>query len=122
MASSIRTHQDHLEQLCANATKLIDLYESKSVGILEACRGLSFICHELGISNDQPFTTIIAVDSESDHFPGSEQRGLWSKAALETVDRELRELDDFYRNDMVKAGHALNEYISTRQKGNSDDA
>ena len=108
---NIPTREDYLRTICTDALKAIDDYAHQRITIVDAVRCLKSVCTELGIQLDNPFVIFAAVESESDHLPSSVQRHLWDKQALLKADKEIEELNRYYRSTIAGATSALSEYI-----------
>ena len=111
MSNTIHTNTSYIKSVCEKALTIIASYESGTIGIVDASRVLAATCHELGLSRKEPFITFIAVESDTHHLPGSDQRVLWSQRGLAKVDMEISELEGHYRDEMIAAGSALCEQI-----------
>jgi|GEM_PF-1771232 len=49
------------------------------------------------------WTIFLIVDSESDHLPVGDVRALWNQQALIEKDKEIKQIEDFYRKDVQQA-------------------
>jgi hypothetical protein len=58
---------------------------------------------------DPDFTTFIGIDSESDHLPIGIVRREWASDALAEKDRDIRELEDRWREAAYGAARNLLE-------------
>ena len=59
------------------------------------------------LEHDADFSTFVAVDSESDHLPGAEQRHLCSQAWLKECDLQTARLEAFWGREARVACVAL---------------
>ena|SRR5579871_3618109 len=74
------------------------------VGIIEGSRMLFDLRHTVTEDSFDPdFNIFVLVASETDHLPIGEVRKYWAPDSLAQKDIEIKETEEFYRND-VKAG------------------
>lgn len=79
------------------------------VGIIYGSRLIQQYRFDLDDENDKDFGVFVLVDSDTDHLPVDNERDNWSAEALVRKDREIAEVEDFYRRDVFYACEVLLE-------------
>ena len=75
--------------------------------MIEGCRKLTRQLSDAGLRSDPDALVIIAVESETDHFPIGAERDNWDPSALALKDAELKAYIDGARPFVSAACHAL---------------
>lgn len=71
--------------------------ETGQINFVEGIRRLAGLRSKVTqVDHDPDFVLFVAIDSESDHLPGTEQRELCAPEWLDQCDREARELETFW--------------------------
>jgi hypothetical protein len=79
-----------------------------NVGIVEAYRLINSLRVSMPTGEyDSAFNIFVAVDSDTDHLPNPETRHLWSEDGLQKADKELDQLGEHYRADVIEGCHEL---------------
>jgi len=64
---------------------------------------------------NQDFTVFLLVADDTDHLPIGSVRQYWAPDVLPEKDREIREVEEFYRADVIKAATNIyrkyNKYV-----------
>jgi hypothetical protein len=93
--------------LGAVGRKVVDAARSLAEGtvpFVEGVRQLAALRFDVSrLDHDPDFTLFVAIESESDHLPSNELRSQCAPAWLQQCDREARELEVFYRQDVCAA-------------------
>jgi len=85
-----------------------DLLEGR-LGVIASAREFVRLAHWVRADEDPDFTTFIGIDSESDHLPIGIVRREWASDALAEKDRDIRELEDRWREAAYGAARNLLE-------------
>lgn len=97
-----KTHYP-IKELRKTATAILE----EQIDFLEGVRTICDLRGSWKNIDDPIFHMFILIDSEADHLPSGETRKLWANNALEKCDKELKEIYDFYRNDLFAACNNL---------------
>lgn len=84
-----------------------------SIPLIDGCRRLSSLRHEIGASQSAAFDPFVAIDSETDHLPFGEVRAHCTPEWLEKADAEIADVQSLYREPVRKAAEALLRTLST---------
>jgi hypothetical protein len=79
-----------------------------SMGVIAGAREMTklhFRSHSK--ERDEDFLVFVGIDSETDHLPLGDVRRHWSPDALARKDVEIREAEDFFREQAHAAARAL---------------
>ncbi len=75
-----------------------------TIPILVGCQLICGPIHRLGIDREEPFLTLIGVESETDHLPiDPEERKLWDLQALVEKEKEIADVTEWARNRVLAA-------------------
>jgi len=91
--------QKHRRRVGALAQRII----TGEVGVIDGARQMLKFQVWLHATSDADFKIFAGVDSESHHLPIGEVRKHWTAEALKKKDEEITALEDFYRDQVVKA-------------------
>jgi hypothetical protein len=72
---------------------------------------LSALHHEVDAGVAEVLIVFVGIDCETDTLPIGEVRQHWSPEALERKDREIVEVENFYRESATKAATRLLELL-----------
>ncbi len=79
-----------------------------SFSFLEGARTLSALRFEAAVrEDDSDFMTFVAIDSETDDLPLGDVCKYWSKEALDKLDPEIKEAEEWAKNFGFKACESL---------------
>ena len=91
------TETDHLR-----AREIAQAVLDGRTTVVEAVRQLVSLAHTDAIAELEDRRFIIGLESETDHLPVGEVRGLWAPDALKEKDVEIARVETFYRADFLK--------------------
>ena len=80
---------------------------AEEVGIIVASRKLSGLGFQLLDRRDDDFERFDGIASETDHLPVDIERQNWSIEALARKDKEIAEVESFYREEVKAACRKL---------------
>ena len=81
---------------------------SKEVPFLDGVRNLAGLrMRATGRDHDPDFMIFVAIDSESDHIPGSASRSLCSADWLRQCDQQVSVLEEHYESQVIVACEKL---------------
>ncbi len=80
---------------------------NEEIGIIAGSRWLARLGMELFDEYDEDLMIFLAIGSETDHLPVDWERKNWSEAALAEKDKEIKEVETFYRKDAEAACRIL---------------
>lgn len=84
-----------------------DILEGK-VTLIEGSRKIDGIVTFLDeFRDDSDFQIFKVVDSETDHLPVGSVRKEWSREALVKKDKDIEEVETFYRGKVLSACHSI---------------
>jgi len=106
---------DKIEQATAEILEVCQGLLDDRIPLIEGCRRLASLRHEIGMSESAAFNTFLAVDSETDHLPFGEVRHLCSPEWLATVDRQIDDATRLYGECVRQAAGALLESLQTQE-------
>ena len=96
------------KRLRALSKRIIDGEES----IIEGSRNMVGYMFRMKENKNDLWKIFRAVDTKSHHLPIGPVRQYWEQNALEKKDKEIKQLEDFYRNDVVAAARQIrDEYL-----------
>ena len=76
----------------------------KKISIIEGVRKLCALHHKISKDDfDTDFLIFAAIDSDTDHLPVGNVREHWSLNALEMKDKEICDVEDIYRDQVIEA-------------------
>lgn len=93
-------------------SRSLDYLEGRA-GLIEAARDLWDCAFRLRAEDDPDFHLFLVIDSDTDHLPIGRFREGWAADSLLIKDREIREVEAFYRSDAVSAAKSLIEKYSS---------
>jgi len=83
---------------------------SGKVGIIEGARKLTAISYRLNlVETETDFLVFIATASETDHLPIGKERDLWAKSALQEKDIEIKQAENYHKENIFLACRVLLE-------------
>ena len=82
---------------------------AEEIGAIAASRRLSNLGLQLIGSRDEAFMRFDGIASETDHLPVDRERHNWSAEALEEKDREIEQVEAFYKESVDAACRKLIE-------------
>jgi Protein of unknown function (DUF2489) len=82
------------------------------IPLIDGCRQLALLRHEVDPGQSAAFDTFIAVDSETDHLPLGEVRQYCSPTWLEKADEQVAHAERLYREPVREAAEALLRTLS----------
>ncbi len=92
------------ERVVATARSMVD----GSFSFLEGARTLSALRHDAAVrEDDSDFMTFVAIDSETDDLPIGAIRQHWSQEALDKLDPEIKEAEEWARKVGLEACESL---------------
>ncbi len=97
---------NHVEFVESKKREIVAVSKSILAGDMDMIEGVRKICALrtlLDKSEDEIFISIRAIDSETDHFPGPNQRNLWATESLQRLDSELNEYLASAGGDILEA-------------------
>ena len=83
--------EDHYAYVKSKVKEIVDVAASMidgTVDLIEGCRRITALRYDAEISDDEIFDSIVAVESETDHFPLGTQREYCNNEYLTRVDEE----------------------------------
>jgi hypothetical protein len=83
------------------------------LGVIAASRKLSPLRHEVEAELAEVLIVFTGIDSDTDTLPIGEVRQHWSPEALERKDREIIEVENFYRQSATEAAMRLLQLLET---------
>jgi hypothetical protein len=83
------------------------------LGVIAAARELSPLRHEVEAELAEVLLVFTGIDSETDTLPIGDGRQHWSLEALERKDREIMEVEKFYRQPATEAATRLLQLLET---------
>ncbi len=83
------------------------------LGVIAASRKLSPLRHEVEAELAEVLVVFTGIDSETDTLPIGDVREHWSPEALERKDREIIEVENFYRQPATEAATRLLQLLET---------
>ena len=110
------TNEQHWRSDCAGVMKSCKSYLSGDLGLIEASRKIVGYAHRLRETNDSDFVFFIALDSETDHLPVGISREGWAADSLAKKDKEVKEVEEFYRSDAMNAARSLLSKFNTAEQ------
>ena len=90
-----------------------DILENK-IGIIEGARELNHFQFGYNLENNKSLLFFVGVASETDHLPVDVVREKWNKDALLIKDKEIKEVEDYYKNAVTKACRELIEFLTNQ--------
>jgi hypothetical protein len=87
---------------------------AEELGVIAGSRRLNLLGLELLNGRDEDFRECLVVDSDTDHLPVDSERHNWSVDALERKDREIAEVESFYKEEVKAACKKLIERFGLR--------
>jgi hypothetical protein len=111
------TTEQHWLNDCADVAQICKNYLSGDSTLIETSRELVRYAHRLRETNDPDFIFFIAVDSETDHLPVGKWREGWAADSLEKKDKEVKEIEAFYRSDAMSAAQSILNKFNTAEQG-----
>lgn len=102
---NLQLWQKHRRKVRALAQRIID----GKVGIIEGSRQILLYQTWLHAREDETFDVFRAIDSETGHLPIGKVRDHWSPDALKEKDKEIKEVEDFYRESAIRAAIRVRE-------------
>jgi hypothetical protein len=102
------SHEEYVATVRALAAETARSMIEGNLGFLEGARVLSSLRHEAEISDDDvDFMAFVVIDSETDGFPIGEVRKHWSIEALDKLDPEIKEAQEWARGVGFEACQSL---------------
>lgn len=90
-------HESYTQQVRRDVVNAAKELEAGQVDFIDGIRRLSSMRHLVSQTEHDPdFALFVAIDSETDHLPGTPQRSSCSAAWLEQCDREIRQAETLY--------------------------
>ena len=83
------------------------------LGVIAASRKLSPLRNEVEARLPEVLVVFAGIDSETDALPMGDVRQYWSPEALERKDREIIEVENFYRQPATEAATRLLQLLET---------
>jgi len=111
------TNEQHWLNDCAAVAQICKSYLSGNFSLIETSRELVSYAHRLREINDPDFIFFIAVDSETDHLPVGKWREGWAADSLEKKDKEVKEIEAFYRFDAITAAQSILSKFNVAEQG-----
>jgi hypothetical protein len=96
---NLQLWKKHCRQVRALAQRIVD----GKVGVIEGSRQMLTYQQWLHAWEDQEFKIFGVADSETHHLPIGKVRDHWSPNALREKDKEIRLVEDRYRNGVIEA-------------------
>lgn len=87
-----------------------DILENR-IGIIKGARELDRFQFEYNLENNKSLLFFVGISSETDHLPVGEERVKWSKDTLLEKDKEIKEIEDYYRNSALLACKELIKFL-----------
>jgi hypothetical protein len=106
-SSGDRTHPE--SQILSVAKRFL----GGQLGVIAASRELSPLRHEVEAELAEVLLVFTAIDSETDTFPIGDAGQHWSPEALDRKDREIMEVENFYRQPATEAASRLLQLLAT---------
>ncbi|PAU75815.1 hypothetical protein CK501_16490 [Halovibrio salipaludis] len=100
--------EDAQEKIIEICTSMID----GEINLIEGCRKLVSLRHRTGEPENEIFSPLRAVDSETDHFPIGGMREYCSKEYLEVSDREVADYLDEVQPQIIEACKRIVDFYS----------
>ncbi len=99
---------DQLNTAKGNLVKAAKELDAGHVNFIDGIRRIMSLKWSVSqLDHDPDFSTFVAVDSESDHLPGAEQRHLCNQAWLKECDLQAARLEAFWGREVRAACAAL---------------
>jgi hypothetical protein len=77
------------------------------IGVIATARALSSFHSDAAPEISEILSTFRSIDSESDGLPVGDVRQHWRNDALELKDREIAQIEEYYREDALDAATCL---------------
>ncbi|MCB8979707.1 MAG: hypothetical protein H6657_20040 [Ardenticatenaceae bacterium] len=106
--SSNMSHEEYVYRQQQRVVQVAEQILNQEIGLIEGTRLLSRLRGEVTEGQFDPdFTLFIGIDSETDALPVGDERQFWADSVLLEKDKEIRRLEDFYRDNVVAACKVL---------------
>lgn len=104
------THEEYVKKQEIEVVRICNELLIGSIDLIWASRMLCGLGGEICEDPQDPdFILFVVIDSDTDYLPSSVERHLWHPGVLEEKDREIKAVEEFYRDDVVKACNRLIE-------------
>ena len=102
------SHEEYVYGQQQRVVQVAEQILNQEIGLIEGARLLSRLRGEVTESQFDPdFTLFVGIDSETDALPVGDERQLWADSVLLEKDKEIKRLEDFYRDNVVAACKVL---------------
>ena len=104
------TNEEYVKLQKNRVVKIANKLLNDDIGIIEGSRLLSSLRHEVTDEREQldpDFLIFVVIDSDTDSLPVGKQREYWADYALVAKDKEVKQAEDFYREDVMQACKVL---------------
>ncbi len=96
-------NEEYMKAKRAEVVRVARALLNRQIGIIEGSRRLCSLRSQVSDDDfDADFMGFVAIESETDHLPVGPVRANWSSEALKEKDIEIKEAEDFYRNQIVE--------------------
>lgn len=103
-----RHNLEEVESFWAEVAKVAESILNGKTGIIEGARHLIALSYKLdSVEHDTDFLTFAEIASETDHLPIGEERKWWAESALQEKDKEIRQVELYYKEKAFAACRAL---------------
>ncbi len=82
---------------------ICEAIRSEKIGVIAGSRILNSLRFKLSEENDEDFMFFAGIDSETDYLPVDWERKNWSKDSLKEKDKEIAEIETFYKKSVISA-------------------
>lgn len=90
------THEEYILAARSRVVETAKRMLSGEISFLDGANTLCSLRFEVGIKEDDPdFLTFVGIDSETHNYPMREARQHWTKDALERLEPEIDQLEDW---------------------------
>ena len=114
--NSVNPESEQPRQRTISESQILSLAQQflgGQLGVIAASRKLSPLRHEVEARLPEVLVVFAGIDSETDALPMGDVRQYWSPEALERKDREIIEVENFYRQPATEAATRLLQLLET---------
>ncbi len=101
---------DKRQEIVELCTLMID----NDIDLIEGCRKLTSLCEQVDDGENEIFFPIVAIESETDHFPIGSMRENCSESFLNRADEEMAEYLREVKPDIISSCKEIINYFQGR--------
>lgn len=103
------SHEEYVRRQRERVVTVAEAMLARRLGIIEGSRELNSLGHEVAEHHDPDFMIFVVVDPDSDHLAFGMAREKWADYALVQKDDEIREMENFHREPVLRGCRRLIE-------------